>query len=238
VSELNFIHSGPNAPASIGIDASFLKAQLASGNLWRLVLSYSLNGYLFYVFVFWFYLYLVQVRHLDRAQSAWLTTVPWLFAAFTTLADGYLSDRLTLSSMGADWGRRIVPMTCQVGAALFLVLGARIPNVYVAAGVLAICAGLLLAVEGAYWATGNQISPKNSGFTGGLLNAGGNVGGVVSPTLTPYIAGHFGWIHALDFAGRSSSRGRGFVVVDHSFPQSASTSRSRLQHLQVLFRRI
>jgi ACS family glucarate transporter-like MFS transporter len=30
---------------------------------------------------------------------------------------------------------------------------------------------------------------------------GGNLGGVLSPTLTPFIAEHFGWVHALDFTG-------------------------------------
>jgi ACS family glucarate transporter-like MFS transporter len=38
------------------------------------------------------------------------------------------------------------------------------------------------------------------GFVGGLLNTGGNLGGVISPTLTPLIAQHFGWVRALDFA--------------------------------------
>ena len=56
-----------------------------------------------------------------------------------------------------------------------------------------------MGVEGPYWATANQISEKNVGFTGGLLNMGGNLGGVLSPTLTPLIAEHFGWVRALDF---------------------------------------
>ena len=92
-------------------------------------------------------------------------------------------------------------MVCQIGAAVFLVIGARVENGYLAAAVLAVCTALILGVEGPYWATANQISGKNVGFTGGLLNTGGNLGGVISPTLTPLIAQHFGWIHALDFAG-------------------------------------
>ncbi|PYV87653.1 MAG: hypothetical protein DMG05_17180 [Acidobacteria bacterium] len=175
--------------------------QLRNGNLWRLVLSYALSGYVSYVFVFWFYLYLVQVKHLDQAESAWLTTVPWVLAAFTTFGGGYLSDRLIITRLRMDWGRRIVPMACQIGAAVFLVIGARVENGYLAAAVLAVCTALILGVEGPYWATANQISGKNVGFTGGLLNTGGNLGGVISPTLTPLIAQHFGWIHALDFAG-------------------------------------
>ena len=32
------------------------------------------------------------------------------------------------------------------------------------------------------------------------MNTGSNLGGVISPTLTPFIAQRFGWVHALDFA--------------------------------------
>ena len=30
---------------------------------------------------------------------------------------------------------------------------------------------------------------------------GGNLGGVLSPTLTPFLAEHYGWVRALDFTG-------------------------------------
>jgi ACS family glucarate transporter-like MFS transporter len=39
---------------------------------------------------------------------------------------------------------------------------------------------------------------------GGLLNTGGNFGGSISPLLTPLIAQHFGWVHALDVAAAVS----------------------------------
>jgi MFS transporter, ACS family, glucarate transporter len=92
-------------------------------------------------------------------------------------------------------------MGCQTGAAIFLVVGARAENGYLAAAILAVCTGLILGAEGAYWASANQIAGKNAGFTGGLMNTGGNLGGVISPTMTPLLAQYFGWVHALDFAG-------------------------------------
>jgi len=199
--ELRLIQRDVSAEASHLLDGAFLKLQLSNGNLLRLVLSYTLSGYVSYVFVFWFYLYLVQVRHLGQAESAWLTTVPWILAALTTFGGGCLSDRLIATRLGMDWGRRIVPMACQIGAALFLCVGARVENGYAAAAILAVCTGLIMGVEGPYWATGNQISAKNVGFVGGLLNTGGNLGGAISPALTPLIAQHFGWVRALDFAG-------------------------------------
>ncbi len=172
--------------------------QLHNPNLWRLIVSYALNGYVFYVFVFWFYLYLVQVRHFGQVEGAWLTTTPWVLAACTTVAGGYLSDRLIASRLGADWGRRIVPMACQIGVAIFLVIGARVENGYLGSAILALSIGLILGVEGPYWATATEISREATGFTGGLLNTGGNLGGVISPILTPLMAKRVGWVHALD----------------------------------------
>ena len=198
--ELNAIQAGDVLHSEPTSRPPSIKTQLASGNLWRLVASYALDGYVAYVFVFWFYLYLKQVRHMGQAESAWLTTVPWILAALTTLGGGYLSDRLIKTGLGIDWGRRIVPMGCQVGAAILLTIGARVENAYWAAAILAICTGLILGVEGSYWASANQMSGRTAGFTGGLMNTGSNLGGVLSPTLTPLIAHHFGWVHALDFA--------------------------------------
>ena len=198
--ELDAIQAGTALHSELTSRPPSIKYQLASGNLWRLVASYTLYGYVGYIFVFWFFLYLKQVRHLSQAESVWLTTVPWILAALTTVGGGYLSDRLVKTGLGIDWGRRIVPMGCLVSAAIFLAIGARVENAYLAAAILAVCTGLLLGVEGPFWASVNQISGRRAGFTGGLMNTGGNLGGVISPTLTPLIAQHFGWVHALDFA--------------------------------------
>jgi ACS family glucarate transporter-like MFS transporter len=198
--ELDAIHATATPHFELDSQSSTILSQLRSGNLWRLVASYTLDGYVGYIFIFWFYLYLVQVRHFGQAESAWLTTVPWILASITCFTGGYLSDRLIRTRLGMDWGRRIIPMVCQASAAILLVIGARVENGYLAAAVLALCTGLILGVEGPYWACANQVSGRNAGFTGGLMNTGGNLGGVVSPTLTPLLAQHFGWVHALDFA--------------------------------------
>ena len=198
--ELNLIHADTVLDPELTSQPPSIKSQLANGNLWRLVVSYGMNGYVSYIFVFWIFLYLKQVRHLSQAESGWLTTVAWMLAAVSTLVGGYLSDRLIKTKLGLDWGRRMVPMGCQVGAAMFLAIGARLENAYMAAAMLAICTGLILGVEGPYWAVANQMSGRKAGFTGGLMNTGSNFGGVISPTLTPFIAHYFGWVRALDFA--------------------------------------
>ena len=63
--------ASPTDPSSAGCrrprpDA----ASLRSPSFVLLTLSYTLQGYVGYIFVFWFYLYLVQERHFDLLQGA------------------------------------------------------------------------------------------------------------------------------------------------------------------------
>jgi MFS transporter, ACS family, glucarate transporter len=51
-----------------------------------------------------------------------------------------------------------------------------------------------------WWAACIDLAPNFSGSPSATMNTSGNPGGWVSPILTAYIATHFGWTQALDFA--------------------------------------
>ena len=55
------------------------------------------------------------------------------------------------------------------------------------------CTVLVLCTEGPFWATMTQLSGGQSGLAGGAMNFGGNLGGLISPTLTPWLADRIGW---------------------------------------------
>jgi len=168
-------------------------------NLWFLTLSYSLQGYVSYVFVFWFFLYLVQVRHFDVLHSSWLATMPWILTLITTPVGGALSDWLA-ARLGYPWGRRILPMVAMVSAGVLLSFGAREARPYLAVAFLTLCEALVMSVEGGFWASAIEISGRQPGAAGGVMNMGGNLGGFLSPLATPLIAARFGWITALNVA--------------------------------------
>jgi ACS family glucarate transporter-like MFS transporter len=75
---------------------------LRSPSFWFLCGSYLLQGYLGYIFVFWFYLYLVQVRHFDVLKAAGFTVLPWVATVFAIPAGGVLSDA-AVAHLGAGW---------------------------------------------------------------------------------------------------------------------------------------
>jgi len=178
-------------------------APLRSRSFVLLTLSYTLQGYVGYIFVFWFYLYLVQERHFDLLRGAFLSSLPWLLSIVSIPLGGWMSDRLA-AHHGLTFGRRAVPLFGLGLAGLFLSLGARTTNGYLAAVYLGLSTALVLCVEGPFWATMTEIAGGRSGLAGGIMNTGSNVGGLVSPALTPVLAAAIGWENALHVAAALS----------------------------------
>jgi ACS family glucarate transporter-like MFS transporter len=155
-----------------------------------LTVSYSLQGYVGYIFVFWFYLYLVDVRHFDLLRGALFGSLPWLLSILSIPLGGWLFDRL-------PFDRRIVPIVGLAGSGLFISLGAHTGRPYLAATCLALATALVLGVEGPFWATMTSIAGSRAGAAGGAMNTGSNIGGLISPALTPILAASIGWEGAL-----------------------------------------
>ena len=185
---------GPAEPVVPGSGAG-----LASRSFALLTASYTLQGYVGYIFVFWFYLYLVDVRKFDLLRGALWASLPWVLSIVSIPLGGALSDAL-VARLGREWGRRIVPMAGLVGGAGFLSAGARTPDARVAAVCLALATALVLSVEGPFWAAMMDLAGERSGTAGGVMNMGSNLGGLVSPALTPVLAASIGWENALHAA--------------------------------------
>jgi ACS family glucarate transporter-like MFS transporter len=172
---------------------------LRRASFWFLTASYTLQGYVGYVFVFWFFIYLVQVRKFDLLQAAWLTTLPWMLSLIVIPLGGWMSDK-AVRRRGSTWGRRLVPLPALTIAAAFLLAGAHTQHAVLAAASLTISTALVLITEGPYWAAMTQISGKQSGTGGGVMNFGSNLGGLISPVMTPWLAARVGWEWSLGFA--------------------------------------
>jgi len=169
---------------------------LRTASFWFLFTSYLLQGYLGYIFIFWFYLYLVQVRHLEVLKAASFTALPWIATTVAIPLGGVFSD-LAVTRWGATWGRRSLPLAALCISGIFLVIGARTPSANLAVAALTVCTVLVICTEGPFWATMTQLSGEHSGIAGGTMNFGSNIGGAISPALTPWLAERIGWESAL-----------------------------------------
>jgi len=175
-------------------------ASLRTRSFSLLTASYTLQGYVGYIFVFWFYLYLVQERKFTLLESAWWASLPWVLTIVSIPAGGWISDRLAAGRLGLAWGRRLVPLACLIAGGVMLAIGAATANPRVAALMLALSTASVLAVEGPFWATMLSVAGPRAGTAGGIMNMGSNVGGFISPALTPVLAAAIGWERSLDIA--------------------------------------
>ncbi|HQR67521.1 MAG TPA: MFS transporter, partial [Thermoanaerobaculia bacterium] len=191
----------PEAPA-----APTTRGRLATRSFVLLTASYTLQGYVGYIFVFWFYLYLVDVRKFDLLRGAFMSSLPWILSIVSIPLGGAVSD-LLVRRLGPVRGRRLVPMAGLVGGSLFIAVGARTAAPVVAALCLALATALVLSVEGPFWATMTGLAGDRSGTGGGVMNMGSNLGGLVSPALTPVLAAAVGWENALLVAAALSVLG-------------------------------
>ncbi len=174
------------------------KTLLANRHLMLVTLSYVGTGYFEYIFFYWVFYYLGEIRHVGASQSAIFTTA--LFAAWAIMAPlgGRISDALVKRS-GQKVGRRLVPIVGLTASAAFVFVGINLSSASATGVMLALALGLAAATDGPYWAAAIEVGAPQSGAAGGMMNTGGNVGGFLAPILTPWLAARFGWSAGLYF---------------------------------------
>jgi MFS transporter, ACS family, glucarate transporter len=172
----------------------------SSATVWGLVLSYFFLGYASYLYYTWFYLYLVQVRHLTIVQGGLWGSTPFLAMALLTPVGGLASDA-AVRRIGRRRGRQSVVWFGLASSTSLLWWGSHTANNTLAIVTLAIAAGFIGFASTGWWAVCNDLTRDFSASLSGLMNMGGNLGGWISPVLTAYVATRFGWTRALDFAG-------------------------------------
>jgi ACS family glucarate transporter-like MFS transporter len=129
-----------------------------------------------------------------------MSSLPWILSIISIPLGGFISDKLTQGKAGSIWGRRIVPLSGMALSGLLISIGAHTGSAVIAAISLAFATAFILCVEGPFWTMMMRIAGKKSGTAGGIMNMGSNLGGLLSPALTPIIASYIGWENALHVA--------------------------------------
>jgi ACS family glucarate transporter-like MFS transporter len=173
---------------------------------WRLVLrnretmllaaSYLCMNYVFYIFFSWFYIYLVDERGFSLLEGGVMGALPWTMGAVGAAVGGWACDRLCVR-IGPRWGCRLPCVVGLVLVGLFLFAGATATNPYAAVLWLSLCFGFTQVTEGAYWSGATFVAGEHAAPATGILNTGGNLGGVICTPLIPILAKWLGWLPAL-----------------------------------------
>lgn len=201
--ELALIGSVEGTPARVHSRTPSLwppwRSILSSVSVWSLALSFSCLGYAAYIFYTFFFIYLVEARHLTVLRGGVWGSTPFVAMAILTPLGGVASD-FAVKKLGKRRGRQCGVWIGVSIAAVCLWRGGHTTNTTLAILMLASAAGFVGFASANWWAACIDLTENFSGSLSGLMNMVGNFGGWISPVLTAYIATHFGWTRAFDFA--------------------------------------
>jgi MFS transporter, ACS family, glucarate transporter len=190
--ELTEIGSQELAPVDAKINFKQLVNILKNRNVLLLAISYLCMNYSFYLLSNWVFLYLVQERHFSILESGWLASVPPLAAAAGAgvggLITGYLCRRV-----GDRLGYRLVPIIAMPIAGALLLISVNAANPYLAVAGLATCFAAVELNEGAYWGAAMTVGRGDTMAVSGVMNTGGNLGGIIGIPIVGYLSGEHLW---------------------------------------------
>jgi len=157
-----------------------------------LAVSYMCMNYVFYLLQNYSFLYLVEERHFTALNAGLFAALPPIGAAVGSAVGGILGDRFA-KRYGARRGYRLAPLFALPAAGVLLLLTVRFSSPYAAVAGLALAYGAVEITEGPYWAATMRIARADTMAATGVLNTGGNLGGVVGIPIVTYFWNHSQW---------------------------------------------
>jgi ACS family glucarate transporter-like MFS transporter len=235
--ELAEIGGENNAPVDTTISLKQLLNILTNRNVLLLAISYLCLNYSFYLLSNWVFLYLVQERKFSVLESGWLASTPPLAAALGAGVGGLITGALCLR-VGNRWGYRLVPLVSLPIAGALLLVSVDAANPYLAVVGLACCFAAVELNEGAYWGAAMTVGRGETMAVSGVMNTGGNLGGIIGIPIIGYLSGEHLWRTAFvvgaGFAVASAVAWLGISVdqpadvsADHGLPDPVTRGETR-----------
>ena len=187
--EVAVAHSASDSPWSL----------LSHSGLWLVSISYFAYSYYQYLMFYWMNFYFEKVLHVPAQESRDYSFVITVCQGAGMFLGGLLTD-LICRMVGVSLGRRLF-MVGGMGLCALLTLVAVNQTVsHQVALFMALAMGAQGMCECVYWTTATELGGRSRGFSGAFLNTIGNVGGFISPVLTPKLAESMGWTGAIGIA--------------------------------------
>jgi len=190
--ELAELGKDVETPAPAKVDWRRLRHLLANRSIVLATLSYICMNYVFYLISNWCFLYLVQERHFNVLESGVLAIVPPLAAGLGAGVGGSLVG-LMCARFGNKWGFRLIPMVALPVSGALLLVTVNLSNPYAAVAALALAYGVVELCEGPYWGGTMFVARADTMSATGVLNTGGNLGGLIGIPIVAYLSGHGQW---------------------------------------------
>jgi ACS family D-galactonate transporter-like MFS transporter len=163
---------------------------LCNRSLVLITISYAAVGYFEYLFFYWMNYYFVKILKLDPEVSRFYSSIPPLAMVVGMIGGGWFSD-VMVRAIGFQMGRRFVPVVGMAAGAAFLYMGVRASDPAWIVLWFSLALAGIGATEGPFWSTAVYLGGRKGGTAGGIFNTGGNLGGLLAPIFTPWLAETF-----------------------------------------------
>ncbi len=199
---------------------------IAHPSLAGLTFSYLLMNIAFYLIAYWSFLYLVQARGLSLLAGGFAAAAPPLAGAVGAGVGG-LAVGACAARWGAKRGLRIIPLITLPLAGLLLWAAVRLDLAWLALAALSASFGFLEMNESAFWTASMRIGRRDAPAAGGLLNTGGNLGGIIATPAVAYLSSHGGWNLPFEVGATCAAlSGLAWLFIDPATPARSLEARS------------
>ena len=165
---------------------------LMNPSLLLLTANYAAVGYYEYTLFYWMKYYFSDVLKYPEQTSRYFTFIVSMAMVFAMPLGGILSDAL-VRVWGYRWGRAAVPIFGMLASAILLFVATRVQGQLAVVSLFFLAHFAIGLCEAPTWVAGLEIGGKSCGTSAAIVNMGGNLGGLLAPIITIYVAKQYGW---------------------------------------------
>ncbi|KVD86606.1 hexuronate transporter [Burkholderia sp. ABCPW 14] len=190
-------------------------------------------NYVLFFFLSWFPSYLVQAHHLNIREMSIATVVPWLVGTVGLACGGVISDAIYKLTGNAMLSRRIVLVSCLLGAGICVAVAGSVRSSQSAVALMSVSLFFLYVTGAIYWAiVQDVVVPARVGAVSGCLHCMGSLSGVVGPAVTGFIVERSGsFVSAFVLAGAIALIGAALAAL---FLRDRSRDTRMLREIPIL----
>jgi sugar phosphate permease len=165
---------------------------LTNPGLLLLTASYAAVGYYEYTLFYWMKYYFSDVLHYEEQDSRYFTSIVTLAMVVAMPLGGVVSDAL-VRAWGYRAGRSAVAVFGLFASAVLLFAATRVEGQVIVVALFFSAHAAIGLCEAPTWVAGLEIGGKSCGTSAAIVNTGGNLGGLLAPIVTVYVAREYGW---------------------------------------------
>lgn len=165
---------------------------LKNPSLVFLTLNYAAVGYYEYTLFYWMKYYFSEVRGYPEETSRYFTGIVSAAMIVAMPLGGFFSDRL-VRAWGYRAGRMCVPIFGMLASAALLFIATRAEQPAAVVGLFFLSHAAIGLCEAPTWVVGLEIGGRHCATSAAIVNTGGNLGGLLAPVVTAYVARMYGW---------------------------------------------